>query len=193
MWDVVVRILHWSLVNTFLTVFNTTHQANNIHIYGGYTILFLVCMRVIWGFIGSHHAKFKNFLRHPRYATSYVSEVFMGTQKYYVGHNPAGGFMVVILLACLTMTSLSGIKDHQQRTGININGKSSINMNKTPGMTTSWVAIHHILSTLTLMAIAIHLFAIILMSLVHNEILPYAMITGKKSPPGSGYTPDEKG
>lgn len=80
-----------------------------IHSYAGYTVLVLVVVRVAWGFIGTRHARFSDFVRKPVEVGCYVLDVVNLNPRRYLGHNPAGGLMIVIMIISLLVTTLSGI------------------------------------------------------------------------------------
>ena len=74
----------------------------------GYTIAGLIALRIIWGFVGPRHARFSNFVRSPREVLAYLRDVALFRAPRYLGHNPAGGAMIVALLVMLTGTSITG-------------------------------------------------------------------------------------
>ena len=100
-WDRVVRSFHWLLVLLFTVSYITGEEESEFHVYSGYTIAALVIIRVLWGFIGSEHARFSDFVRPPAAAVTYVKSLFSGRPRHYLGHNPAGGLMVLAMLVCL--------------------------------------------------------------------------------------------
>jgi cytochrome b len=109
-WDPLIRVFHWSLVLTFLISYLTGDEFETVHAYSGYLILALISVRIIWGFIGTKHARFSDFIRPIPEAINYLRGLFTGNAKKYTGHNPAGGLMVLALLASITITGLTGLK-----------------------------------------------------------------------------------
>lgn len=109
-WDKFVRFFHWALVALFTTSYVTGENEHWIHIYSGYSIVTLIILRVVWGFRGSKHARFSDFVRNPFAIVRYLQRIAAGNPKRYLGHNPAGGAMVMMLLATLTTTTFSGMK-----------------------------------------------------------------------------------
>ena len=109
-WDILVRIFHWSLVIAFFIAYFTGEEENNWHIYAGYTVLGLISFRVIWGFIGTKHARFSDFIYSPQTVFQYFKGLLIKHPKHYLGHNPAGGWMVLLLLASIFVVSVSGLK-----------------------------------------------------------------------------------
>ena len=109
-WDRFVRIFHWLLVAFFCISYLTGEEEHWIHTYSGYAIFTLISLRVIWGFIGSKHARFADFIYSPGSIVRYLASLTTASPKRYRGHNPAGGLMVIALLLALFATTLSGMK-----------------------------------------------------------------------------------
>ena len=110
-WDVAVRLAHWLLVAGFVTAYLTEGEEDviTIHTWAGYTVAAIVVWRVLWGFVGPEHARFRNFVRGPRAVLGYLAGLVRGGNARYLGHNPAGGAMVLLLLASLAVTAGSGL------------------------------------------------------------------------------------
>ena len=109
-WDMPVRVFHWSLVILFIIAYLTGDEDNNVHIYCGYAVLALVLFRIVWGFVGTQYARFSDFVYSPREVFQYLKGLVNRNVKHYVGHNPAGGWMVITLLICLLVVTISGLK-----------------------------------------------------------------------------------
>ncbi len=109
-WDIWVRLFHWSLVVLFTVAWFTGEEENDLHIWAGYAILGLLVFRVIWGFVGSRHARFGDFIRPPAEVVSYLKGLASGRVRHYLGHNPAGGWMILALLLSLSVVTFSGLK-----------------------------------------------------------------------------------
>lgn len=112
-WDPLVRIFHWSLVLAFAAAYLTGEEWDNwedVHEIGGYAALGLILFRIIWGFVGSKHARFSDFLYSPSAVIEYLKSLMTTHPKHYLGHNPAGGWMVVLLLAGVFATGFTGLK-----------------------------------------------------------------------------------
>ncbi len=108
-WDPMIRIFHWSLVAAFVVAYLTEDEMMTLHVYAGYLIAGLLVFRVIWGFIGPRHARFSNFVYTPAEVLGYLKDMASGHPPRYLGHNPAGGAMIVLLLASLLVTGCSGL------------------------------------------------------------------------------------
>ncbi|MCK4742261.1 MAG: cytochrome b/b6 domain-containing protein [Sulfuriflexus sp.] len=110
-WDPVVRLFHWSLVVAFVVAYISGDEESVIHTNAGYVILALIGIRVIWGLIGTRHARFMDFMTSPRKAIQYLWNLITGQKvKAYRGHNPAGGWMIIGLIVSLLFTVYSGLK-----------------------------------------------------------------------------------
>jgi len=108
-WDPLVRLFHWVLAVAFAIAFIAGEDWLPVHTLAGYTIFALVIFRVVWGGIGTPYARFRNFVRPWREALAYLSALSARRAPRYIGHNPAGGAMIVILLISLLITTLSGM------------------------------------------------------------------------------------
>jgi cytochrome b len=107
-WDLFVRIFHWSLVALFIVAFVTGDNIERVHIAVGYTIAGLIAARTVWGFIGSRHARFSDFVRPPAETLHYMRQAVRGRAPRYIGHNPAGGLMTLALLGMIIAISGTG-------------------------------------------------------------------------------------
>jgi cytochrome b len=108
-WDLPLRIFHWSLFISVLTSIVSGligGMAMTLHFFSGYCIMSLLIFRWLWGFIGGYHARFLNFVAGPRRVLDYLRE---GSEHEELGHNPLGSWSVVALLYVLTMQVISGL------------------------------------------------------------------------------------
>jgi cytochrome b len=106
LWDLPVRLFHWSLPVLLLTAWlSAEFDALDIHEWCGYTVLVLVGFRIVWGFIGSRHARFSDFVRSPAAAIRYLR----GREPEREGHNPAGAWSVLAMLALLLVQGATGL------------------------------------------------------------------------------------
>jgi cytochrome b len=163
-WDPFVRIFHWSLVGLFALAFATGDEIEWLHIWVGYAIVGLVALRIVWGFVGSRHARFSDFVRSPGGVLAYMREAAQGRAPRYLGHNPAGGAMVVALLLMLAGIAATGVA-----------------MTTDAFWGAEWVEdLHEGLVYTTLGLIALHVAGVMFSSLSHGENLVRAMVTGRK-------------
>lgn len=95
-WDLPVRIFHWLLVILFAAAYITHVLGTDYfiyHLWSGYAMLVLVSFRILWGFVGSYHARFSNFVRNPIATIKYAFSIFKKNDKHYAGHNPLGALI----------------------------------------------------------------------------------------------------
>ncbi len=104
-----MRIGHWLVVLATFIAYFTHGGLLEIHRVAGYTVLVYVGVRLVWGFLGGTHARFGNFLPTPRAALGYFSALLRGREVRFIGHNPAGALMIVLMLAMLLTAALTGI------------------------------------------------------------------------------------
>lgn len=178
-WDPLIRIFHWSLAGAFSIAWMTAEgDFGGLHTWMGYTILGLVALRLVWGVIGSKHARFTSFVKGPEAALGYLKGLFTGKAKSYEGHNPAAGLMVVALLVSLTFTGVAGM--------------ALYGVEEHAGPLAAWMApygdrmadfleeVHELLAGLTLTLVVFHVLGVLASSLAHGENLIRAMVTGHK-------------
>lgn len=206
-WDRFVRFFHWALVALFCTSYLTGDEIEWLHVYSGYGIALLILARALWGFIGSTHARFRDFLYSPLSAIEYLKSLTRGEPKNYLGHNPAGAMMVFALLIGLFLTTLSGMKLYAieegkgplaDAVGLQIVSKAYADSDeyeqdeddhKTKGgygeenheaAEEFWEEIHEFAVNFMIFLIIIHVVGVIVSSGAHSESLVKAMITGYK-------------
>ncbi len=161
-WDPLVRLFHWSLAVAFFTAW-FSEDVMWLHEAAGYVVLGLVAFRVIWGVVGPQHARFTDFVRGPRAALAYLRDLGSGRARRYLGHNPAGGLMVVALLVMLAVTGVTGWLALDARPG------------------GDWLEeLHEAIANATLLLVGLHVLGVLLGSIAHGENLVRAMITGRK-------------
>jgi cytochrome b len=161
-WDPLVRVFHWGLVAAFVTAYVSAEEWDGLHEWAGWVVLGLIASRLVWGVVGTRHARFGDFVPSPARLLAYLWNLLRGASKRYVGHSPAGGAMIVVLLIAVTATATTGAL-----------------------MTTDWDSrwikeVHEVMANLTLVLIGAHLLGVLVMSLVHRENLVRAMLTGRK-------------
>jgi cytochrome b len=175
-WDLFVRLFHWSLAGAFSVAYVTEDEWEGLHVNAGYLIGILIMLRLLWGFIGPRYARFSNFLRSPSAVRAYVRDAARLRAPRYIGHNPAGGSMVVALLISLAVTVTSGIA---------LYGTTDF-AGPLAGVWRGELAadvlegIHEVGAHLTLLLVALHLGGVLFSSLEHGENLVTSMITGRK-------------
>lgn len=163
-WDRFVRLFHWSLVLCFFVAYWSTDSIGWVHKGFGYAVLALIAARVAWGFFGTTHARFSDFVPGPRQLWRYGLDMLRRREPRHIGHNPAGSVMILFLLFCVT--------------GIGVTGWM-MTLDAWWGNTTV-EDLHTLLVDVTLVAVAIHVAANLYASERHRENLIWAMITGYK-------------
>ena len=108
-WDPFVRIFHWTLVLSFFIAYITEEDFLTIHSFAGYTVLALLLLRIIWGVIGTRHARFSDFTYSPQTIKTFIQDTLYLRAKRYMGHNPAGGAMILLMIISLLITTLTGL------------------------------------------------------------------------------------
>ena len=180
-WDPLVRIFHWTLVAAFAIAFITEGEDSTLflHSWAGYTILGLVLFRLLWGLVGTRHARFTDFVRPPSAALAYGKDVFLGRARRYIGHNPAGGLMIVLLLFSLLMTGVMGVA----LLGIEEQAGPLAGLLAGAGHGTGEVIeeIHEFFANATLFLVVIHVLGVLVESLLHRENLVRSMFNGRKT------------
>lgn len=177
-WDLLVRAFHWSLVATFAICFITEEEFINLHVWSGYAVIALLALRFIWGFIGTEHARFSDFVYHPSKVWRYTKEVLLLRARRYIGHNPAGGAMILLFFIALTLTSISGIAVYgaDQHAGPMAAMMSGVGESAEELLEEA----HEFFANLTLLLVFIHVGGVLFESLLHRENLVQAMINGRK-------------
>jgi cytochrome b len=166
-WDPLVRILHWMLAGGVLVAYATGDHGGRWHEAIGYVALAAAAARILWGFAGSVHARFGDFVPGPARLAAYLRELLAGREPRYVGHNPLGGAWIVLMLALVVaaggtgwMLSALGEEGHH------------------------WLEeLHEGIAGTLLAAAAVHVAGVVWESLRHRENLVRAMFTGRKRAP----------
>lgn len=169
-WDPLVRLFHWSLVASFAVAWITGDDWKALHIWAGYAAAALIAFRLVWGLVGPRYARFTQFVRTPGSVAAYLKDLLAGREARYLGHNPAGGAMILALILSLSALCLTG----WMYTTDAFWGEE-------------WVEeAHEALANLLLVLVGLHLAGVALASLKHRENLVRAMVTGRKRAPARG-------
>ena len=174
-WDPFVRLFTgrwWSFATAYLS-----SDEKWLHEPLGYALLVLVPLRIGWGFVGPRHARFASFVASPAAVLRYLRLLGEGRAPRYLGHNPAGAAMILLLLAMLLLAAVSGWMAETDR-----------------WFGVPWVdALHHITGNLLLPLAGVHVAGVIASSWLHRENLVRAMITGRKPTEMPGYATPSAG
>jgi len=163
-WDPLVRIFHWSLVGLFAFAYFSGDEWKSAHQIAGYTIAALVAFRLVWGLIGTKNARFTSFVRGPLATFGYLGKALAFRAPRYLGHNPAGGAMIVALLVAIATIATTGYM-----------------MTTDAFWGVEWVEeTHKITVNVALGLIALHVAGVVFASIEHRENLVRSMFTGRK-------------
>ena len=192
-WDIAVRVGHWSLVALFTVAYLSGEgEVETLHAWAGYAILGIVAFRIVWGFVGTKHARFGDFVFGWQDTIAYARSLLLLRPKHYLGHNPLGGWMVVALLVMLLLVSWSGLELYATE------GKGPLAATPTPVVSPAlangregdgggeresesvWEDVHEVLASLGLLLVLLHIGGVLVASVLHRENLVRAMITGRK-------------
>lgn len=164
-WDLPVRVFHWLLVGSFAIAWVSAESERwrLLHVTMGYTMAALVVFRIVWGLVGTRHARFAAFVRGPRAVAGYLGALLRGHPPPSVGHNPAGALAIVALLALTLLAAASGW-----------------------GADNAWGGhfveeAHEVLAHGLLAVVLVHVGGVVLGSWLHRENLVGAMLTGRKA------------
>ena len=175
-WDLLVRLFHWTLVLSFVIAYLTEDDWMTVHVYAGYVIGFLLLFRMIWGFVGSRYARFSSFVYRPGIVRDYLKKAVAFKAPRYMGHNPAGGAMILMLILVLATTVISGLflygtTDYSGPFAGVFQGEFAADILEET---------HEIFANLSVLLILLHLGGVIFSSLEHRENLVKSMVTGFK-------------
>ena len=158
-WDLPLRLFHWVLVIAIAVAFLSSEEdsaLNDWHVLSGWVAAILLVFRLAWGFIGGEHSRFSDFVRPSRIA-HHISGLARGEREPSLGHNPLGGAAVVVLLALIAVTVWIGA----------FGGEAAEEL-------------HEVIAWVLLAMVAVHVIAVIVMSMLERENLVRAMVTGDK-------------
>ena len=163
-WDLPVRLFHWMLALAFAGAWLTAESERwrDIHVLLGYTAGVLVVLRILWGVVGSRHARFASFVRGPRRVAGYLRSLMSGHPEPTAGHNPAGAWAILALIALTLAVVATGLVVEADL------GPRGLD------------EVHEAFATAMLVVVGIHVAGVIVGSLAHRENLVRAMVTGTK-------------
>ncbi len=177
-WGPLVRFFHWTLVAAFFVAYLTEDDVLSLHVWAGYWIGGLIVFRLLWGLVGPRYARFSDFVQRPGVVLHYLKDELLGRARRYIGHNPAGGAMVVVLLASLGLTVLAGLV--------------LLGSGECAGPLAGWLCgggkalaesfedIHEFFANFTLLLVGLHVLGVLVAGRLHGENLVAAMWHGRK-------------
>lgn len=166
-WDWPVRIGHWLMAGGFAVAWLTAESESLrlLHAAAGATVLAAAAFRLVWGFVGSRYARFGDFVRGPGAVLSYLRSLLTAQPQHHTGHNPAGGWAILALLALALATGGTGWLMDEDIGG-------------------HWLEeLHEALAGLMLGVVLVHIAGVVSGSVLHGENLVRAMLTGRKEGP----------
>jgi cytochrome b len=174
-WDIPLRVFHWLLVAAFFAAYFSEEDFLTLHVWAGYLIIGLLLFRLVWGFLGNEYAQFKNFICSPVLSFAYLKDVLARKSKRYIGHNPAGAAMIVLLLGSIFLTTLTGLCVYA----------ADQNAGLLAGIITAeneelWEETHEFFANFSVFLVLIHIAGVVFESILHKENLGRAMVTGEK-------------
>jgi cytochrome b len=184
-WDAPTRLFHW-LVAALVAVCYATWRLNwmDWHAWAGDAVLTLVLFRLLWGFFGSETSRFSQFLATPRVAARYLAQLCRREPDHQAGHNPAGGWMVLLLLALLLGETLSGLYVANDVADV-----GPLTAAVPASVANTITALHAIFWDALLAAVAVHVLAIVVYAAAKRHNLLWPMISGWKLLPASAPQP----
>lgn len=201
-WDLAVRVFHWTLAIAFFVAYFSGEGPLALHVWAGYLISGLVTLRIVWGFVGTEHARFRDFLFGPLAAVRYAADLVRFRAARYLGHSPAGAVMVFALLIGLVAVVGTGLELHaiENNAGPLAGAGSPAAILAVPALADEheahenegrggergesfWEEAHEVVANLVLVLVLLHIAGVILASVAHHENLARAMVTGRKRAP----------
>jgi cytochrome b len=188
-WDLPTRLFHWALVALVITSFVTAKVGGNAmtwHMYSGYTILALLVFRIIWGFIGGRESRFRSFVKGPGAVVRYLRTLFHRQAAHHPGHNPLGGWSVVLMILSLGTQATTGLFASDD---IFVEGPLAA---KVSGATVKLAtSIHHWNEWVLIALVVLHVAAIAFYAVYKRVNLVHAMVHGHKILPAPAeHTPN---
>lgn len=180
-WDLPTRLFHWTLALLVLGQWGTAEWGwldMQWHFYFGYALLALLLFRLLWGFVGSETARFTHFLRGPEAVAKFLGEVLRPGPERRAGHNPLGGWAVMLLIVLLSVQGVSGLYSSDE---IALFGPLSGTVSA--DVVELMNEIHAFNQNLILGVIVVHVIAVFWHMLYKKETLIRAMFTGRKELP----------
>lgn len=174
-WDLPLRLFHWlfgvSIIATWIAIEN---QQEQLHMYLGYFIIFLLVFRLVWGFAGTRHSQFRHFFPTPARIKNYLCEFFRGNGKETIGHNPLGSLMVFLMFGFVAIQATTGLfLEGEMWSGPYAHAVSS-------NIAELFESLHHRVFSIIQILILVHILAVLDYLFFKKQNLIWPMITGKK-------------
>ena len=163
-WDAPTRVFHWLMVLCFAGAYLTSESEvwRLVHVTLGYTMVGLIGFRLLWGVIGTRHARFAAFVRGPQAVAQYLRGLRGGQPEHHTGHNPVGALSILAILALTATIGITGFVNYNELAG-------------------EWVAeLHELVANSMVLIVGVHVAGVVLSSRLHGENLARSMVTGYK-------------
>lgn len=164
-WDAPVRVFHWLMVLCFAGAYLTSESEvwRLVHVTLGYTMVGLVVFRLLWGVMGTRHARFSAFVAGPRVVLQYLGAMLRGQPAHHTGHNPVGALSILAVLLLTLAIGVTGWAGYNELAG-------------------EWVSeVHEGVANTMLIVVGVHVAGVVLSSRMRHENLARAMVTGRKT------------
>lgn len=186
-WDLPTRLFHWSLLALFATSWLSAELGGNAmqyHLWSGFAVLTLLLFRLLWGFIGSDTARFKQFLRGPAAVRAYARTLLERNAKSGAGHNPLGGWMTASLLLTLLVQAGTGLFANDD-----IATEGPLYKFISKDLSDQLSSVHEVAFNVLMTLVVIHIAAIVFYRVYKRDNLLRPMLTGTKDLPESVTPP----
>lgn len=163
-WDIPTRVFHWLLAGSFIGAFVTAESEmfRDVHVALGYLLLALIGFRILWGIVGTRYARFSAFAFGPSKVLAYLKSLLTGSPQHYLGHNPAGSWVIYALLLLGVLAGATGYATYNEIGG-------------------EWFEeLHEAFANSMLVLVGVHVAGVVVSSLLHRENLVKSMINGYK-------------
>jgi cytochrome b len=163
-WDAPVRVFHWLMVACFAGAWLSAESERwrLLHVTLGYTMVGLVVFRLVWGLVGTRHARFASFVRGPAAVRRYFEAILQKRPEHHTGHNPAGALAILALLGLTLLIGATGWANYNEIGGDRV------------------AELHELAANSMVALIGLHIAAVVLSSWLHGENLVSAMVSGRK-------------
>jgi len=164
-WDAPVRVFHGLMVISFAGAYLTAESERwrLVHVSLGYTMAGLLAFRIVWGLVGTRHARFASFVRGPAAVVAYLRSLVRGRPEHHVGHNPAGALAIVALLGLAAAVAGSGWASYNELGG-------------------EWLKeLHEGVANVMLAVVGVHIAGVLVGSWLHGDNLIGSMLSGRKA------------
>ena len=183
-WDLPTRVFHWALVALIVFSYVTAQvDAMELHKWSGLTILTLVLFRVMWGIFGGKYARFSSFVRRPRDVLAYARGLPKAGSTRFIGHNPLGGWSVILMLLCLAVQACTGLFANDDA---GFEGPLAHTLSK--AQSDFFSHIHTLNVNVLYVLVGLHVAAVLFYLVKKGDNLIRPMITGTKQWPGAAAT-----